>query len=178
MFEIAGLYLGFPNPWEQTDAQLEQSKQFLISKKHVTKLIWSSETTLDQAFAAGDIWIAYAWPADWVYMKAENLPVVYMRRKELPIAWVGYFMLLKNTPRHNLAHAYVDAWSSAKSGTWLEDNYTYGHANTLARPTSADTLKALDLDNPKGITEPFAHLDRNIPRRPLYAKVWEEVKAA
>ena len=178
MIEIAGLYLGFPNPWEQTDAQLAQSKQFLISKKRVTNLIWGSETALDQAFAAGDVWIAYAWPADWVYMKAENLPVVYMRPKELPIAWVGYFMLLKNTPRHNLAHAYVDAWSSAKSGTWLEDNYTYGHANTLARPTSADTLKALDLDNPKGITEPFAHLDRNIPRRPLYAKAWEEVKAA
>jgi spermidine/putrescine-binding protein len=178
MLEIAGLYLGFPNTWQQTDAQLNQSKQLLISKKHVAKVIWSSETTLDQAFAAGDIWIAYAWPADWVYMKAKKLQVTYMRPKELPIAWVGYFMLLKDTPRFDLAHAYVDAWSSAKSGKWLEDNYAYGHANTLARPTSADTLKALDLNNPKGIVEPFAHLDRTIPRRAQYEKAWEEVKAA
>jgi spermidine/putrescine-binding protein len=178
MIEIAGLYLGFPNTWQQTDAQLARSKQLLISKKHVAKLIWSSETSLDQAFAAGDVWIAYAWPADWVYMKAKKLQVTYMRPKELPIAWVGYFMLLKNTPRFNLAHAYVDAWSSEKSGKWLEDNYAYGHANTLARPASEDTLKALDLNNPKGITEPYAHLDRDIPRRALYEQIWTEVKAA
>jgi spermidine/putrescine-binding protein len=178
MIEIAGLYLGFPNTWQQTDDQLNRSKQLLISKKHVAKLIWSSETTLDQAFAGGDIWIAYAWPADWVYMKAKKLDVTYMRPKELPIAWVGYFMLLKDTPRFDLAHAYVDAWSSTKSGQWLEDNYAYGHANTLARPASADTLKALLLDNPKGIVEPFAHLDRDIPRRAQYEKAWEEVKSA
>jgi spermidine/putrescine transport system substrate-binding protein len=178
MIEIAGLYLGFKNTWNQTDAQLAKTKQFLINKKHVAKLIWASETDLDQAFAAGDIWIAYAWPADWVYMKADKLPVVYMRPKELPIAWVGYFMLLKNTPRPHLAHAYVDAWSSKKSGDWLENNYAYGHANTLSRPTNPATLKALLLNNPRGITEPYAHLDRNIPRRSLYEQIWEEVKAA
>jgi hypothetical protein len=87
-------------------------------------------------------------------------------------------MLLKDTPRFNLAHAYVDAWSSTKSAKWLEDNYAYGHANTLARPASEDTLKALLLNNPKGIVEPYAHLDRNIPRRAEYEKAWEEVKAA
>jgi len=178
MIEIAGLYLGFPNTWQQTDEQLNRSKELLISKKHLVKVIWSSETTLDQAFAAGDLWIAYAWPADWLYMKSKKLDVTYMRPKELPIAWVGYFMLLKDTPRFNLAHAYVDAWSSTKSAKWLEDNYAYGHANTVARPTSADTLKALDLNNPRGIVPPYAHLDRDIPRRAQYEKAWEEVKAA
>jgi spermidine/putrescine-binding protein len=178
MIEIAGLYLGFPNTWQQTDAQLKQSKQLLTSKKHLVRKIWSSETDLDQAFAAGDLWIAYAWPADWVFMKAKKLKVVYMRPKELPIAWIGNFMLLKGTPRYHLAHAYVDAWSSAKSGKWLEDNYAYGHANTLARPAAIDTLRALQLNNLKGILEPNAHLDRDIPRRALYERVWEEVKAS
>src|SRR5712692_2241010 len=51
---IAGLYHGFKDPWNQTDAQLDQSKKFLISKKHLVRLIWSSETALDQAFGAGD----------------------------------------------------------------------------------------------------------------------------
>jgi spermidine/putrescine-binding protein len=178
MIEIAGLYLGFPNTWQQTDAQLKQSQQLLISKKHLVRKIWSSETDLDQAFGSGDLWIAYAWPADWVFMKAKKLKVVYMRPKELPIAWIGNFMLLKGTPRYHLAHAYVDVWSSAKSGKWLEDNYAYGHANTLARPTSSDTLRALQLNNPRGIVEPNAHLDRDIPRRALYEKMWEEVKAS
>ena len=178
MFEIAGLYQGFKDPWNQSDAELKKSQDLLISKKKNVRVIWSSETNLWEAFGQGDVWIAYAWPNDWVQMKAKKLPVVYMHPREKPIAWVGMFMLLKGTPRPKLAHAYVDAWSSQKSAKWLEDNYGYGHANTLARPASSDLLKALDLTNPKAVTLPNAYLDRNIPRRALYAKMWEEVKAA
>ena len=108
----------------------------------------------------------------------KGLKVVYMQPKEKPIAWVGMFMLLKGSPRPDLAHAYVDAWSSTKSGKWLEDNYGYGHANTLARPASSDLLKALQLTNPRAVTEPYAHLDRDIPRRATYANLWEQVKAS
>jgi len=178
MLEIAGLYLGFKNTWNQTDAQLRRSQELLMSKKHLVRLNWSSETNLWEAFGSGDVWIAYAWPNDWVQMKKKGLKVVYMRPREKPIAWVGMFMLLAGTSRPNLAHAYVDAWSSAKSGKWLEDNYGYGHANTVARPSSSDLLHALQLTKPKAVTEPYAHLDRDIPRRALYAKMWEEVKAS
>jgi spermidine/putrescine-binding protein len=178
MFEVAGLYLGFKDPWNQTDAELKRSQDLLIAKKKLARLIWSSETNLWEAFGSGDVWIAYAWPNDWVQMKKKKLPVVYMHPKEKPIAWVGMFMLLKGSPRPDLAHAYVDAWSSQASGKWLEDNYGYGHANTLARPASSDLLQALQLTNPRAVTLPNAYLDRNIPRRALYAKMWEEVKAA
>jgi len=177
-FTIVGLLRGVKDPWNMSDAELQSAKQFLISKKHLVRSIWASETDLDQQFASGDVWIALAWPNDWVQMKAKKLPVVYMHPREKPIAWVGMFMLLKNTPRFDLAHAYVDAWSSAKSGKWLEDNYGYGHANLLAKPASSDLLKALDLTNPKAVTLPYAYLDRNVPRRAVYAQAWDEVKAA
>jgi spermidine/putrescine transport system substrate-binding protein len=178
---IAGMLFGFKDPWNQTDAELKKSQDFLISKKHLVRTIWASETDLDQQFASGDVWIALAWPNDWVQMRAKKLPVVYMHPtvgKQKAIAWVGMFMLLKGTPRPHLAHAYVDAWSSATSAKWLEDNYGYGHANTLARPSSSDLLRALDLTDPRAVTLPNAYLDRNVPRRALYAKMWEEVKAA
>jgi spermidine/putrescine-binding protein len=178
MFVVAGLYLGFKNPWNQTDAQLKRAQNFLKSKKKLVRLIWSSETNLWEAFGSGELWIAYAWPNDWVQMKKKGLKVVYMHPKEKAVAWVGMLMLLKGSSRPKLAHAYVDAWSSTKSAKWLEDNYGYGHANTLARPSSSDLLKALKITNPKAVTEPNAHLDRDIPRRALYARMWEEVKAA
>jgi spermidine/putrescine-binding protein len=178
MIVMTGLYLGFPDPWNQTDAQLQQSQQLLINKKHLVRLIWSSEANLWEAFGSGDLWIAYAWPNDWVQMKKKGLPVVYMHPKEKPIAWVGMMMLLQGTPRPDLAHAYVNAWSSTASAKWLEDNYGYGHANVLARPSSSDLLHALQLTNPRAVTLPNAYLDRDIPQRALYAKMWEEVKAA
>jgi len=176
MIIAAGLYLKAKNPWNQTSSELNRSVNFLKSKKKLARLIWSSETDLDQAFAQGDIWIAYAWPNDWVQMKAKKLPVVYMHPKEKPIAWVGMFMLLKNSPRPNLAHAYVDAWSSKRSGEWLENNYGYGHANTLAKPSSSQLLKALQLSNPKAVTFPNAYLDRDVPQRATYARLWQEIR--
>jgi spermidine/putrescine transport system substrate-binding protein len=178
MIVMTGLYLGFKDPWNQTSAQLDQVKNLLISKKKNVRLIWSSETNLWEAFGSGDIWIAYAWPNDWVQMKKKKLPVVYMHPKEKPIAWVGMFMLLQGSPRAQLAHDYVNAWSSTKSAKWLEDNYGYGEANTLARPSSSDLLHALQLTNPRAVTEPNAHLDRDIPQRALYARIWEQVKAS
>jgi spermidine/putrescine-binding protein len=178
MFVVAGLYLGVKDPWNQTGSELQASQKLLISKKKNVRLIWSSETNLWEAFGSGDVWIAYAWPNDWVQMKKKGLPVVYMHPKEKPVAWVGMFMLIKGTPRPDLAHAYVDAWSSAKSGKWLEDNYGYGHSNTLARPSSSELLHALQLSNPKAVTLPNAYLDRDIPQRATYAKLWEEVKAS
>ena len=178
MLVIAALLLRIPKPWHMTDAQLEKAQKFLISKKHVARMIWASETDMDSAFASGDLWIAYAWPNDWVQMRAKKLKVVYMRPKELPVAWVGMLMLGKGTPRRKLAHAYADAWSSTPSAKWLENNYGYGHANIKARPSSSDLLRALQLTNPKAVTEPNAHLDRDIPRRAVYARKWEEVKAS
>ena len=178
MLVTAGLYLGHPRPWRQSDEELKKSQDFLIKKKKLARLIWSSETNLWEAFGSGDIWIAYAWPNDWVQMRKKKLPVVYMHPKEKPIAWVGMFMLLKGTERPDLAHAYVDAWSSTRSGKWLEDNYGYGHANTKARPSSSDLLRALKLANPRAVTLPNAYLDRDIPRRAVYAKKWQEVKAS
>src|SRR6266699_4640680 len=137
MITVAGLYLKAKNPWNQTSSELSRSVSFLKSKKHLARMSWSSETDLWQAFGSGEVWIAYALPNDWVQMRKKKLPVVYMHPKEKPIAWVGMFMLLKDSPRPHLAHAYVDAWSSKKSGKWLEDNYGYGHANIEAKPSSS-----------------------------------------
>jgi spermidine/putrescine-binding protein len=174
----AGYYLGFKTPYDQSDSELKQSQQLLIKNKKYVRMFWSSETDMDNAFASGDIWIAYAWPNDWVLMKAKKLPVVYAHPKEGAISWIGMLMLGKNTPRYNHAHAFADAWSSVQSAKWLEDNYGYGEANTLARPSSSDLLKALQLTNPHAVQEPNAHIDRHIPRRAVYARLWEEVKAA
>jgi spermidine/putrescine transport system substrate-binding protein len=178
MFCLVGYLFGVKNPYNQTDAQLKKALDFLKSKRHLVRNIWSSEASMNTDFASGNVWIAYAWPADYWTMKGKGLKVRYMLPKEKPISWVGMFMLLKNTPRPALAHAYVNAWSSAKSGKWLEDNYGYGHANTKARPSSSDLLTALHLGNPKAVTEPNAHMDRDVPRRDLYIKLWEQVKAS
>src|SRR5947208_2855041 len=125
-------------PDDQSDAQLKQSQNLLKSKKKLVRIFWSSETDMQSAFASGDIWIAYAWPADWVAMRGKHLKVAYMYPKEGALSWVGMLMLGKGTSRPEHAHAFANAWSSAQSGSWLENNYGYGHSNTHAHPASQD----------------------------------------
>src|SRR6266550_3252112 len=165
----AGYYLGFKKPYDQSDAELKKSQGLLKSKKKLVRMFWSSETDMQSAFASGDIWIAFAWPADWVAMKGKKLKVAYMYPKEGALSWIGMLMLGKGTPRSQHAHAFANAWSSAQSGSWLENNYGYGHSNTSARPTSKDLISALKLKDPGALAEPRAHIDRDIPRRALYA---------
>jgi spermidine/putrescine-binding protein len=176
----AGYHLGFKQPYNQTTAELKQSQKLLSAavKKHIPKLFWSSETDMQNAFAGGDLWITYAWPADWVAMKGKGLKVVYAHPKEGALSWIGMLMQGKDTSRPQHAHAYADAWSSRKTGSWLENNYAYGHANTLARPNSKQLARALQIDNPRALKEPNTHIDRYIRNRAEYAKRWQEVKAA
>jgi spermidine/putrescine transport system substrate-binding protein len=174
----AGYYLGFKQPYNQSDSELEKSKKFLQSKKTVARMFWASETDMQNAFASGDLWIAWAWPADYAAMRAKKLPVAYMYPREGALSWIGMLMLGNGTKRPMHAHAFANAWSSKQVGDWLENNYAYGHSNTRARPASKDLLTALKLASPRAIQEPNAHIDRYIPRRREYARAWEEVKAS
>jgi spermidine/putrescine transport system substrate-binding protein len=133
---------------------------------------------MNNDFASGNIWIAYAWPADYVTMKGKGLKVRYMKPKEGPLSWVCGFLLAKDTQRVVKAHDYVDSWSSIRAATWLEDNYAYGEANTHARPKNKELLRTLAIDDPGALREPRSHMDRYYPRRALYTKLWDEVKAS
>src|SRR6267143_487013 len=155
---------GLVQPWDTS----------LISNfKHLNPFMVKAGQYQGKQYGIPDDWgfDAILYRADKVKPRERSWSLLWDERYKGTIAWVGMFMLLKGTKRPQLAHAYVDAWSSAKSGGWLEDNYGYGHANTLARPSSSDLLRALQLNNPRAVAEPNAHLDRDVPRRALYAKM-------
>ena len=112
-------------------------------------------------------------------MKKKGLKVVYMHPKEKPIAWVGMFMLLKGTPRSAPRARVRRRLELDEVGEVARGQLRLRRTRTrVARPASSDLLHALQLTNPRAVTEPNAHLDRDIPRRALYAKLWEEVKAS
>src|SRR3954447_23628248 len=55
MLVMTGLYLGFKDPWNQTDAELARTQKFLESKKHLVRLMWASESNLWEAFGSGEL---------------------------------------------------------------------------------------------------------------------------
>jgi len=75
-------------------------------------------------------WIRYAWQKKGDEKK-KGLPALYAP-KEKPIAWSAVNARAPERSRQS-SPCVRDAWSSATSAKWLEDNYGYGHANTVAR---------------------------------------------
>lgn len=179
-FVVAGYFLGVDDPWNMDDEQLNEVKEFLISKKHLVRNFWSSQTDFDADLAAGNIWIGYAWAGSYVAAK-EALPEAqwtYSQPKEGRLSWVCGFVLNKDAENYHHAHEYVDAWSSEESAEWLIVNYAYGHANTKVSLEKVDPefVELLHLDDPSALED--AHMDRYVDRRKEYARAWDEVKAA
>ena len=175
----AGYYLGFKKPYDQTDAELKKSQALLKSKKGNVRMFWSSETDLQNAFASGRrldrLCLARRLHGDEGEEAARRLHAAQGR-----CALVG----LRPHARQGLAarpggpRLCRRVELDDRSASWLETNYAYGSANTKARPADAGLARALQLDNPKSVSEPFAHIDRYIPRRSVYSKLWDEVKAS
>ena len=180
MLVVAGYYNGISDPWAMTSDELAQMRDFLISKKHVVRFMWTG-ADLDQAFKSGDVWVGYAWPASWsVGIYSNNLNLVYMQPKEGRTSWYCGFCLFAQTPNYFHAHDYVDAWTSPASGLWLLSNYAYGSTNTSVDLSKLDPklVSTFSLDDPSVLQEPTTHVERPIANRQDYNAMWEQVKAS
>jgi spermidine/putrescine transport system substrate-binding protein len=180
MMYIAGLYLGAADPFNMTDEELAEARDFLISKKHLVKFLWDQSYDFWLAFKKEDVWIGYAWPDIVGYADAAGMNYLYMEPKEGRVSWVCGMGLAANTPNYRHAHAYVDSWASTKAAEFLLGYYYYGHTNTKAdlSVVSPGGVAALGLDDPTVLDPPRTIPESYIPRRDLYQQYWTEVNAA
>jgi len=181
MLVIAGFYQGVDNPWEMTDDELGQMKDFLASKKGLVKFFWNQSYELFQAFKREDVYIGYAWPDSYAYAKGAGLDVEYMNPKEGRITWSCGLGLFSDSENYFHGHAYADSWSSSKAANFLVGSYYYGHANTASvdlDQISPDIVKALSLDDLSILSPPNSNPESYIPERQKYADAWDEVKAS
>jgi spermidine/putrescine-binding protein len=62
MLSIAGYYHQVSDPWDMTDEELAEMRDFLISKKPLVRYLWNISSELFRSFKQEEVWIAYAWP--------------------------------------------------------------------------------------------------------------------
>jgi spermidine/putrescine transport system substrate-binding protein len=180
MMFIGGYAVGADDPFNMTDEELDAVKALFIEAKPAVRNFWNAQTDMENDFAAGNVWITFAWPASWVLMQKKGLQVEYMQPKEGRLAFNCGFSIFGGTKNWHHAHQYVDAWASPESGLWLLNNYAYGHSNTKVPLDKVDPklVSAFELKDPDAISEPKVHILRYNPRQNEYDKVWQEIKAA
>jgi spermidine/putrescine transport system substrate-binding protein len=180
LLAVAAMALNIPDPWAMTDQQLNTVTDFLVSKKHLIRHLWTSETDLQTDFANGNVWIAFAWPSDYVAMKAKGLSVVYMQPKEGREVWHCGFALLKDTQNYYHAHEYVNAWVSPTSAEWLLNNFAFGTPNTSIDFSKVDPslVSAFGLNDPNALKPPLARFALPYARPKAYGDAYLRFKAS
>jgi spermidine/putrescine transport system substrate-binding protein len=180
MMYIGGLTLGVPDPFDMTDEELAQVRDFLVSKKHLVKFMWNQSYDFWLSFKKEEVWIGYAWPDTVGYADAAGMNYLYMEPKEGRVSWVCGMGLAKDTPNYFHAHEYVDSWASKKAAEFLMAWYYYGHTNTAAdiSVVPPGVVDALGLDDPTVLDPPRAIPESYIPRRDVYQQYWSEVLAS
>jgi spermidine/putrescine transport system substrate-binding protein len=180
MMFIGGYAIGADNPFNMTDEELDAVKALFIEAKPAVRNFWNAQTDMENDFAAGNVWITFAWPASWVLMQKKGLQVEYMEPKEGRLAFNCGFSIFAGSKNWHHGHQYIDAWASPESGAWLLNNFAYGHANTKVPLDEVDPklVEAFALEDPSAIAEPKVHVLRYNPRQNDYDKVWQEIKAA
>lgn len=180
MLVVTGYFMGVSNPWDMTDDELGQMRDFLVSKRPLVRFLWGVSYDLFKAFKQEEVYIGYAWPDAWVYSHNAGLDLVYPEPKEGRTSWFCGFGLNKDTENYYHAHDYVESWTGTKAGEFLLNYYAYGHANTTIDLSKIDPtiVKAFSLDDPNVLQEPRSHVERPILRRSVYQDYWDQVKAA
>ena len=180
MFHVAGLFLGVSNPYDMTDEELVEVRDFLISKKPLVRFLWNQSYDFWLAFKKDEVWAGYSWPDTVGYAEGAGKNYKYLQPKEGRISWVCGMGLFADTDNYLHAHEYVDSWASTKAAEFLLAYYYYGHTNTLVdlSVVSPGIIEALSLDDPTALAPPKAIPESYTPRRDLYAQYWAEVLAS
>jgi spermidine/putrescine transport system substrate-binding protein len=180
MLVVAGYAQGIADPWNMTDDELSQVRDFLIERKPLTQFLWNQSYDFWLAFKKGDVWVGYSWPDTVGYAEAAGMNYKYMEPKEGRISWVCGLGMMGDTENYHHAHEYADSWASSKAAEFLLAWYYYGHTNTEVDMAAlpAGVVEALSLDDPSILEEPRSHPERHIPRRDVYSQIWGEVLAS
>lgn len=178
---IAALVNGIKDPFNMTDAELTDTKKFLVDKMKNVRFLWSSETDLTSAFLTGDVVVAHAWPSAWAALINDGSKEVgYLAPKEGAYAWLGGHALFADTKNYYHAHKFVDALVSKPAQTWQLNNYASGPSNAKLDQTQLNEtfVTAFNLNDPSSMASlrPQPAIPSSTYQR--YGEMWSAVKAS
>lgn len=177
---IAGLAIGVPDPFVDDPAIMAAIEAKLAEQRPLLRFYWSDPTQLSQAMATGEVAIAFAWPAVYKELKAQGVPVAYMRPREGVLGWAQGMLLMRDRAGDTqLAYDFMDAWTAPETGRWLIENYGYGHANMRATEGVApEVLADIAMDDPARTLATSAFIREMAPEvQQAYVAMYERLKA-
>ena len=175
--------LGYDKPdpsqlYNLTDEQLEAVKKKLLELKPNIRKMWTSGGELTNLFQNHEIVMAMGWPLNTVELRKVNFPVGETIPRENTTGWIDHLMITTGSRNKELAHQFLEYMVEAKTQKLVADVTHYTPANPQAGSLmSAEERAILHLDDVDNYQK-HIYFWQDVPRRPKYNEIWNEVKAA
>lgn len=105
---ITAQYLGFENPFDPTEAELEEIKATLLEQKPLVRTYWESIGDLVNLFTSGEVAVAYGWLSVFTQVQAAGVPAAWANPKEGQIGWSNGNSVIATSENKEVATAFVD----------------------------------------------------------------------
>jgi spermidine/putrescine-binding protein len=180
---MAAQVLGYDKPdpsqlYNLSDAQLEAVKKKLIELKPNIRKMWATGGELTNLFHNHEVVIAMGWPLMTNDLRKLNFPIGETIPRENTTGWIDHLMITAASSNKELAQAFLAYMVEAQTQKKVSDVTHYTPANPgAAQFLNVDEKKILHLDDPDAYMQRI-YFWQDVPRRPKYNEIWNEVKAA
>lgn len=170
------LYMGFKDPYNLTEEELQLVKTKLLELKPQVRKFWSTAGELENLFANGEVDLALSWPLITNALRRQGRNVAEVTPAEGATGWIDSWMIVKGTRHKELAEQWINYMLEPETQKRLTRVTSYSPAvletATLLTPEEAEGLH---------INDP-AYFDRlsfwgHVERLDRYTEIWNEVKA-
>jgi spermidine/putrescine-binding protein len=180
---MAAQVLGYDKPdpdliYNLTDEQLEAVKKKLIELKPNVRAYWSTGGDLTNLFQNHEIIAAMGWPLMTNQLRKLNFPIGETIPKENTTGWIDHLMITAASQQKELAAQFLEYMIEAQTQKLITDVTGYSPANPQSTTLMSDSEKKnLHMDDPDAYMQRI-YFWQDVPRRPKYNEIWNEVKAA
>lgn len=175
--------LGYDKPdqsqlYNLSDAQLDAVKKKLLELKPNIRKMWSQGGELTNLFQNHEIVASMGWPLTTNQLRKINYPVGEVIPQENTTGWIDHLMITAGSENKELAYKFLEYMVESQTQKKVTDVTGYAPANPQAAQfMSREEVKNLHLDDVDTYQKRI-YFWQNVPRRPKYNEIWNEVKAA
>lgn len=176
----AALALGYgDDPYRPSGERLAQVGALLRKQRPLLRFYWTDVSELEQAFAAGEVLVSFAWHGAAVRLAKSGVPVVYATPKEGIMGWICGLARGHGQADDDAAYDFINASMTAEAGAFLITAFGYGSPNRKAYDlVPAETLAALGLSDPENTLNATHTLDFVPPElKQQHFELFDDVKA-
>jgi putative spermidine/putrescine transport system substrate-binding protein/spermidine/putrescine transport system substrate-binding protein len=170
------LWLGKPDPYDLSAADLAEVKQTLLELRPNIRKFWTTAGELANLFQSGEIVMAHAWPLTYTQLSAAGFPAASASPKGQLTGWTDSWMISKNARNPEAAYQWIDYILSGAGQKGVMDVTGYSGATTLGAE-AVGTEKAHQLFMDDLSLHSQINMWQSVKNYDQWVQLWNEIRS-